>query len=345
MIKIKKKIKERLRKFILRVMRPFTKKLDLVDRRTRLISTRESERRGRFVNDIRFNMSVSSDIDIETKRIMVAQMSYGKTGHYPDILHPKLFSEKVLWYKLYYDDPRISICADKYRAKEYIDEVLGAGHTVPLIRKYDEVHDIDLDELPDRFVLKVNWCTGCNIVVKDKSTVNIDKIRAQLDFWRLPWRTSYYGSFNKGYESIEPVIFAEEYVDIENNSTEYKLFCFNGKLEFVLVELDYFGSSPKRAYYDRQWSELPLSISGIQKTSLEEKPATFDEMVELAEKLAEPFPYVRVDFYDIEGSLFVGEMTFYSGGGFSTIDPPEWDGILGERFDLSDAMKKMNWNR
>ena len=340
---MKQFFKKKIAGVVRKAMRPYIKKLDAVDRRTKMLNSRQAEHQGRYVNDFRFNMAISDDVDIETKRIMVAQMSYGVTGHYPNIRHPKTFSEKVLWYKLYYEEPLISVCADKYRAKGYIDSVLGEGYTVPLIRKYEDVCDIDLDELPEQFVLKVNWCTGNNIVVKDKSEVDIDKVRAQLDFWRLPWRTSYYGSFNRGYKEIEPVIFAEQYIDIEHNTTEYKLFCFNGRLQFTLVELDYFGDSPKRAYYDREWNELPFSLSGIEKTSVDHMPETYPEMLRIAEKLAEPFPYVRVDFYDIQGKLYVGELTFYSGGGFTTIDPPEWDEILGEAFDLKPAMERMGW--
>ena len=195
--------------------------------------------------------------------------------------------------------------------------------------------------MPDQFVLKVNWRTGCNIVVEDKSRINADEIRAKLDYWCLPWKNSYYGSFNWGYHSVEPIIFAEQYLDIPHNTTEYKMFCFNGRVEFALLELDYFGKNPKRAYYDRSWKELPFQISRIKKASVSSKPDTFDDMVRIAEKLAAPFPYVRVDFYDISGKLYVGEMTFYSGGGFSRIIPGEWDTILGERLDISCAMRRM----
>ena len=169
----------------------------------------------------------------------------------------------------------------------------------------------------------------------------MDKVRATLDRWTLPWKSSYYGTFNRGYRDTKAIVFAEEYMDIPKNSTEYKVFCFNGRAKFTLLELDYFGSSPKRAYYDRDWNEVPYRFGKIPKVSLGEMPNQYPEVIRLAEILAEPFPYVRVDFYDIEGNLYVGELTFYSGGGFSNLMPREWDYILGEDLDLSAAMESV----
>ena len=132
-------------------------------------------------------------------------------------------------------------------------------------------------------------------------------------------------------------------MDIPHNSTEYKVFCTNGKVLFTLIELDYFGKSPKRAYYDRNGNEVPWQFGDIPKVSLEKMPEEYHEMVRLAEKLSSPFPYLRVDFYDINGKLYIGELTFYSGGGFSNLKPRKWDALLGEKLDISQAMKEMGW--
>lgn len=292
-----------------------------------------------FSNDFRFNMFVEANLDIDVKRNIIAQTFYKNVGYYPNINCPTTFSEKVLWLKLYYNDPLISEACDKVYGKAYVDRVLGPGYTVPIIKTYHDVFEINLDELPNRFALKVNWATGCNIIVKDKTKVNLNKVRATLDRWMLPWKSSYYGTFNCGYRYTKPIAFAEQYLDIPKNSTEYKVFCFNGKAKFTLVELDYFGSEPQRAYYDPDWKEVPYQFGSIKKVRVEKKPDTYDEIIRLAEILAEPFPYIRVDFYDIDGKLYVGELTFYSGGGFSNMKPREWDSKLGKQLDLSSAMK------
>ena len=295
-----------------------------------------------YKNDISFNYSNDSKFDADTRLVMTAQMFYGKNGYYPDIKNPKTFCEKALWLKLMYSDERITRCCDKYKVKSYIGEVLGEGYTVPVLRRYDSVFDIDPDELPDKFVLKVSWCTGYNIIVSDKSEINLDEIRAKLDYWCLPWKSSYYGSFNWGYKNAEPVVFAEEYIDISGSSTEYKVFCFNGKVRFTLVEADYFGENPKRGYYSRNWEEEPFQLGNTEKKQFR-KPAAYEEMLEISEKLAEPFPYVRVDFYNVSGRLYVGEMTFYSGGGFSRVIPRSYDEVLGRDLDLTEAMKRVNY--
>ncbi len=299
------------------------------------------EQQDTFANDFRFNMFVESNLDMETKRKIIAQTFYKNVGYYPNINNPSTLAEKVLWLKLYYNDPLISTCCDKVGMKSYVDEKLGSGYTVPLLKVYDDVFDINLDELPNRFALKVNWATGCNIIVKDKKNVNIDKIRADLDRWTLPWKTSYYGTFNRGYRTVKPVIFAEEFMEIPENSVEYKAFCFNGKIRFTLVELGYFGNKPQRAYYDRDWKEVPFQWGNIEKVSVPQMPEEYPEILRIAEELAKPFPYVRVDFYSVNGKLYIGELTFYSGGGFSHMKPRAWDNALGEELDISEPMRRV----
>lgn len=304
-------------------------------------SPNSPQQEDKFSNDFRFNMFVESNLSMDVKRNIIAQTFYKNVGYYPNINNPTTFSEKVLWLKLYYDDPRITMACDKVHGKEYVNRVLGPGYTIPIIKMYRSVFDIDLDELPQRFALKVNWATGCNIIVRNKEDVDLDKVRATLDRWILPWKSSYYGTFNRGYRDTKPIVFAEEYLDIPHNSTEYKVFCFNGRVKFTLLELDYFGNTPRRAYYDRDWKEVPYQLGNIPKVSLDKMPDAYPQIIRLAEILAEPFPYVRVDFYDIQGKLYVGELTFYSGGGFSNLKPREWDYKLGQELDLSYAMERV----
>lgn len=307
-----------------------------------VLATNSPQQNDIFKNDFQFNMFVESNLDMEVKRNIIAQLFYKNVGYYPNINNPKTFSEKALWLKLYYDNPLITQCCDKVGVKKYIDEKLGLGYTVPIIKEYADVFDINLDELPNKFALKVNWATGCNIIVTDKNDINIDTVRATLDRWTLPWKTSYYGSFNRGYKDVKAIIFAEEYLDIPKNSTEYKVFCFNGKVRFTLVEMDYFGKKPKRGYYDRNGEELPFKIGNIEKGQWDKIPPEYGEIIRIAEILSEPFPYVRVDFYSINEKLYVGELTFYSGGGFSKIYPSEWDHVFGEELDISKEINEYN---
>ena len=283
---------------------------------------------------MRLNYFNDSKLSVADKKRLIQSRFYNELGYVPNINSPKTLNEKIQWYKLYYDNPLITTGCDKYRVKDYIAQTIGEEYVVKLYGVYDDADAINFNELPDKFALKVNDNTGFNIIVKDKKKLNIPTTRCRLNNWVQPWKNCYYASFYLGYKNVEPKIIAEEYLDIDHNSKEYKIFCFNGKADFALIELDYFGKEPKRAFYDKNFNEMPFKIGKMPKVSLENKPANFDKMIELAEKLAKPFPFVRVDFYDINGKIYFGELTFYSGGGYSYITPIEWDKKLGDKLKL-----------
>lgn len=265
-------------------------------------------------------------------------------GFRPNFDNPVMFTEKLNYLKLNYENHLITKCCDKFTVKEYITQYIGEKYMVPNINNWNDIGKINFDELPNKFVLKVNWSSGYNILINNKQDIKKSEwnlIIKQLDLWMKPESNSYYDAFNWGYKDMMPVIFAEEYLDIPNNSTEYKVFCFNGKVKFVLVELDYFGKKPKRAYYNKEWQEMPFQFGNIEKVKIDNPPETYNKIIELAERLAKPFPYIRVDFYDIKGNLYIGEMTFYSGGGFSKIKPYDYDVELGKDLDLTEAMEKV----
>ena len=270
------------------------------------------------------------------KKRMLQSRFYNELGYYPNIDNPKTLNEKVQWLKLYYDDPLITVGCDKYKVKEYIAKTIGEEYVVKLYGAFDDADEIDFDKLPDKFALKVNDNTGFNIIVQDKSKLDIMRTRCRLNNWVQPWKNCYYASFYQGYKNVKPKIIAEAYLDIPHNSKEYKIFCFNGKADFVLVELDYFGKKPERAFYDRNYNETEFKIGKMPKVALDKKPENFDKMIELADKLSSPFPLVRVDFYDVDGKIYFGELTFYSGGGFSHIYPLEWDRKLGDKLRLPE---------
>lgn len=271
----------------------------------------------------------------EDKKEIIKENFQEKLGYIPNIDTPETFNEKIQWLKLYYDNPLIATCCDKYKAKEYIANTIGREYVVKLLGVYNNAEEIDFKALPKQFALKVNDNSGYNIIVKDKNKLNIAATKKLLNKWVQPWESAYYTSFNLGYKNVVPKIIAEEYLDIPNNSKEYKIFCFNGQPEFVLIELDYFGKNPKRAFYDRNFVEKEFKIGKMPKATLDSKPQNFDKMIELAEKLSKPFPLVRVDFYDVNGKIYFGELTFYSGGGFMDIQPREWDRKLGDKLSLN----------
>lgn len=277
----------------------------------------------------------------EEKKIEILQETFlSRVGYELNLDAPKTFNEKVMWTKLYYQNPLITTCCDKFAVKEYVKQILGEDYFVPTIASWDDPDDIDFDSLPDQFVLKVNWSSGYNIIVKDKSELDFESTRETLKKWMKPDRNSYYQFFNWGFKYVKPVVYAEEYLEqIDGQLYDYKFHCFNGKAEVLLIATDRLKESTVAFdFFDMDFNPLPFTRGGRRSDKLPEKPALYDEMVRCAEILAEPFPFVRIDFYEVSGRIYLGEMTFYPGGGLLAFEPVEWDQKLGDLFKLPEKL-------
>lgn len=282
------------------------------------------------------NRDVWSEKDIEKAAKEIFKQ---KLGYTPDFDNPRSFNEKIFWMKLKYHNPLVTTCCDKFMVKKYVKETIGEELYVPVIKSWKSAEEINFDELPDKFVLKVNWSSGYNIIVKDKSKINQDEVRKKIEFWMQPQQNSYYQAFNWGYKNMEPVVYAEEYIEqLDGQVYDYKFYCCNGKAQFLFIATDRFNEEGVTYdFFDMDFNRLDFYYGGKSHAKYDlEKPRFFDKMVTYAEQLAKPFPFVRVDFYEIGDEIYVGEMTFYSGGGILSFDPIEWDYKLGEYIKLPD---------
>lgn len=259
-------------------------------------------------------------------------------GDTPDLEHPITYNEKILWMKLYEHNPLIRICCDKYAVKEYVANTIGPDLVVPVLGAWDDPAQIDFDALPEQFVLKVNWSSGYNIIVRNKAELDREAVRTQLRHWMKPFKNSYYEAFNWGYKDMKPVVYAEQYIEqVDGQVYDYK-FCFsNGKHLYTLIATDRKGGLTKD-FFDEEFRHLPVHSGGSPHARpVPEKPRHYDRMLEIAAELAKPFLFVRVDFYEVGDRIYVGEMTFYPGGGKLPLDPPEWEHIWGDRICLPDT--------
>ena len=276
----------------------------------------------------------------EEEKINVLKENFLKrVGYELNLENPKTFNEKVMWSKLYYQDPLITKCCDKFAVKDYVKETIGEEYFVPNIGQWNHPDEIDFDALPNQFVLKVNWSSGYNIIVTDKSELDIEETKAKLKTWIEPERNSYYQFFNWGYKHMKPVIYAEEYLEqIDGQVYDYKFFTFSGEVKALFIATDRTTDSPLNFdFFDRNYNHLDLTYGGTHHADpLPEKPKHYEKMIELAEKLAKPFPFVRVDFFEVGDRIYLGEMTFYSGGGLLTFDPIDWDYKFGEWYKLPE---------
>ena len=255
-------------------------------------------------------------------------------------ISPQTFNEKIQWLKLYYHNPLITICSDKYLMRGYIQSIIGKDFTVPIIQTWEDPKKINFSKLPKQFVLKVNWGSGQNIIVTDKAKLNFDDVRSQLESWLKPQSNHYYNFFEWGYKNIHPKIICEKYI-LENSHRvyDYKFFCFNGQPKIFYIAIDSYDYKKMSInYYDINFNLLPLKrhYPNIkQKISI---PKHYHQMLQIAADLSKPFPFCRVDFFDTDKKLYVGELTFYPGAGVDAFTPLIWDYKIGKMLTLPKKM-------
>ena len=278
------------------------------------------------------------NFSIEDRRYIIERQFEQAVGYKPDLDNPKTFNEKIQWLKLYNNDPILSKCGDKYLVREFIQENIGEEYLIPLLGVWDKPDDIDFDKLPTKFVLKVNWGSGQNIIVTDKSKLNIEETKAKLNNWLRPESNHYFYSFEPSYKNINPKIICEKYIKSDNdNLTCYKIFNFNSKPYMFQVVFDDKTDYETINYYDLNWNKLDLKQNFPNNDIVLSKPQNFDLMLELAEKLAKNFPtFVRTDFFELGDKIYFSELTFFSDNGMAKFSPEEWDYKLGKMIDLSE---------
>lgn len=256
--------------------------------------------------------------------------------------NPKTFNEKIQWIKFYYHDPLMIKCSDKVEARNYIKDVAGEKYLVPCLGVYNNPKEIDFDKLPNQFILKTNWGCRQNIACKDKSTFDINNAIEKFTEWIKPGRNFYYAHFEWQYKDIKPKIICEKFLLGKNgeNVVNYKFFCFNGKYKYLMTTAIKEG---KRLFnfYDRNLNFMPFTYGNAyndRNVKLDIK--NYDEMITVAEKLAQPFPLVRVDLYeDGNGNIYAGELTFTPYSGTVPFNPVEWDYKFGELLTLPQKIK------
>ena len=256
-----------------------------------------------------------------------------RLGYSPELQNPVTFNEKIQWLKLNWYDSNVVKLADKYRVRDYVKEKCGEQYLNELYDVYENVNEINLAQLPNQFVLKVTHGSGFNVICKDKKEVNWNEKFKLLETWM---KINYY-SINREwvYKDIKPKIICERYLsDTEPGGIkDYKFFCFNGVPKYIQVDSERF-IDHKRNMYDCNWNRIPVDYIYPRTEELDEKPSKLEEMMEVAKKLSNGFPFVRVDLYFTQNKIYFGEMTFFPEAGFGKFKPEKYDKIFGEQLIL-----------
>lgn len=253
--------------------------------------------------------------------------------------NPVEFGEKLQWLKLYWHDPLARKCADKYLVREVIKNSIGEDYLNELIGVYERVEDIDYDSLPNKFVLKGTHGSGFNLICDDKETFDWAYAKTFMDRWLH--KDYYLKNREWVYKDLKPRIICEKYLSEDNNETaliDYKFYCFNGEVKYCQVIRDR-DEDETIDFYDLNWNKMPFN--GLRDCPISKKdypkPINYEKMIELARQLAFDFPFVRVDFYNIEGRIIFGELTFFPSSGMGHFTPKEWNKKIGDLIELPSS--------
>lgn len=253
-------------------------------------------------------------------------------GYPLNLSYPRSFNEKLQWLKLYDRNPLYTKLVDKYEVKAYIADIIGEKYIIPTLKVWESPDKIDMNELPNSFVLKTTHDSGGVVVCKDKNGLDI---KSTLNIIQKSYNNDYYVMSREWpYKDVKRRVIAEKYLHDDNNSdclTDYKFMCFNGKCKCIFTGTDRFTEDGLQiTFYDTEWNILPFKRHYPARKTPGPKPKNLSLMIELAEKIAKDLPFVRVDLYETSGNIYFSEVTFFPGSGFEEFTPQEWDYKLGE---------------
>lgn len=251
--------------------------------------------------------------------------------------NPTTLNEKLQWLKFNYRFPLQSIVSDKLLVRDYVAEKIGAEYLIPLLGTWENYDDVDFDKLPEKFVLKCNHDSGGLVVCTDKSKLDQKEARNRVE--KSLKSNFFYIGREYQYRNIKPRIICEQFIsDNGKVPMDYKIYCFNGKPDVILVCKDRFSDNTHRAsylYFDQEWRFQPLNKGDETLTEVDvPKPKNLDRMIEIAKDLSKDFLFARIDLYNIDGQIYFGEITLSPNSGFDPDIKYETDLMFGERLKI-----------
>lgn len=253
-----------------------------------------------------------------------------------NLKNPVRFTEKIQWYKLFYKNPTMPQCSDKFAVREYIKSKGLENILIDLYKVYDKPEDIKLDELPEKFVMKLSNGSGTNLLCANKSALCEKDVIKQFKEFQFKVKANLGREWP--YLKATPKIVVERLLEdnehINNAVNDYKIFCYNGKPEYVICISDRYSDRCNHLVYDTQWNKVRVASEDARIDEDAPRPETLEEMLDIAAKLSEDFPFARIDLYSVAGKVYFGEVTFYPWSGYMEFEPDEFDFVLGEKFEL-----------
>lgn len=266
------------------------------------------------------------------------RMRYGRRL---DLKSPESFNEKMLWLMLHDRKDVYTTMVDKHEAKKYVADIIGDQYIIPTLGVYDKFDDINFDCLPNQFVIKCTHDSGGLVIVRDKKELDVESARKKIN--KSLKRNYYYCGREWPYKNVKPRIIIEKYMEDKDSKTmrDYKIFCFNGKPEVLYLSEGLENHKTARmSFYDMDMKLIDCRRSDYRPLEYTpEKPKNFDKMKEYSSILSKGIPHLRVDWYEINGKLYFGELTFTTCGGMIPFADEKWNKKLGDLIDLGLVKK------
>lgn len=276
--------------------------------------------------------------------MFLKKMFKEKVGYSLNLNNPTTFNEKLQWLKLHDHNSSYTIMVDKFAVKKYVADKIGEQYTIPTLGVWNTFDEIDFSKLPNRFVLKCTHDCGSVVIVRDKLKMDINAVKRKLEFGLR--HNYYYSCFEWPYKNVLPKIIAEKFLENNGDSSEnvhdlvdYKFYCFQGVPKFLYISQGLGGDHKlaKMNFLDLNWKRTPFQRPDFAEFSAKELPvcpSKFDIMVEFAKVFSKNIPFLRVDMYFVNDEIYISELTFYPGAGFTPFYPYEWEKTIGSWINL-----------
>lgn len=292
-----------------------------------------------MINKLILKLASRNLIKMDDKKYLKLKYYY-KTGKKLDFSNVKTFNEKIQWLKIYDRNTNYIKMVDKYEAKRHVSNLIGKEYIIPTLGIYDKFEEIKFEQLPDQFVIKCTHDSESTVICKDKNKLDIKSLKK---YYNKKIKSNYYYKCREWpYKYIKPRIIAEKYMGTNEQKEliDYKFFCFNGNPKVILVCSERFSSDNMcETWFDENWNFLDIIESNHRVNKKIKKPINFSQMMEFSKKLSRDIPFIRVDFYEINGKIYFGELTFFPAAGFEKFEPEEWDKKLGDMLELPKEKK------
>jgi len=282
-------------------------------------------------------------VSSEKRTKMLKKFYRIKMGKELNLDDPRTFTEKLQWIKLFYDHPDMRRCVDKIEFKNYVKEKIGEGYTAPIISIWNSPEEVSIKNVnANKFVIKSTLQSDGIFIelVPDVNKIDVSRIEKEIKEKWFDTKLLLTNSYCRAYYGAKPRVVVEEFIEeFAGAANDYKLFCFHGEPAFFYVAEDHFKNGENSivypiSFYDLDWNPMDVQYGKHSTNPNIARPQHVEEMIHLSKVLSEPFPFVRVDFFDTDEKLYLAELTFYPGGGVTPYYPESFNYKMGEMLHL-----------